>query len=311
MRVALLGSTQFSAACLRTLLRLGIDIAGVVTTQAEIRIPSVASSLRIVQHADLGDAAAAAACPVVHLTGKMNEHVGVIGALRPDFLLAAGWYHIVPRSIRDLAPLGAAGIHASLLPRYRGGAPINWAIIHGEERSGVTLFYLDDTVDGGDIIGQTEFPIGFDDTCATLYERATDAACRLLERYMPLIERGSAPRVPQDATHATSFPLRRPEDGAIAWSSSARRLYDWVRAQTRPYPGAFAWLNDRKVVIWRAVPLPDQAGAQPGTVLTAREGFGVDVATGDGVLRLLEFEGCGWEHLRSGVTFSEVTSEAT
>lgn len=304
MRVVLLGSTHFSVACFETLRHIGIDVAGVVTTAADIRISYAASPIRIVQHADLARTAAAAGCPVVHVTGKMSEYADAVRMLRPDFLLAAGWYYIVPRSIRDLAPLGAAGIHASLLPRYRGGAPINWAIIQGEERTGVTLFYLDDTIDGGDVIGQAEIPIEFEDTCATLYQRATDESCQLLERYLPLVARGLAPRVPQDGSHATSFPQRRPEDGAISWTWPARRLYDWVRAQTRPYPGAFAHLDSRRVVIWRALPLARPAGDDPGTVVTAQEGAWVDVATGDGVLRVLDFEGCRHEDLRAGARFS-------
>jgi methionyl-tRNA formyltransferase len=300
----LLGSTHFSIACLNALRELGVDVSGVVTTPAEIRISYSTSPVSVVQHANLADAAAAARCPVVHLIGKMSEYVEAVRALHPEFLLAAGWYHRVPRSIRELAHRGAAGIHASLLPQYRGGAPINWAIIRGEQRTGVTLFYLDDTIDGGDIIGQAEIPIGFEDTCATLYQRATQTACRLLERYIPLIEQGVAPRVPQDAERATAFPQRRPEDGAICWSWSARRLYDWVRAQTRPYPGAFGMLADQKVVIWRAVPLAEPAGAMPGTVLNAQRGAGVDVATGEGVLRLLEFDGCRDEDLVRGARFS-------
>lgn len=171
---------------------------------------------------------------------------------QPDLLLVLGWYYIIPREVRERAPLGCAGIHASLLPKYRGGAPIPWAIINGETTTGVTFFYMGDGIDDGDIITQKEFPIEGVDNCATLYEKATQASVQMLRQYLPQIANGTAPRIPQDHSQATYFPLRKPEDGLIDWSWDAKRIRNFIRAQTKPYPGAFTYIKNKKVIIWDA-----------------------------------------------------------
>jgi methionyl-tRNA formyltransferase len=191
-----------------------------------------------------------------------------------------------------LCSLGAAGIHASLLPRYRGGAPLVWAIINGETTTGVSLFYLSDGVDDGDLIAQQEIAIGPDDDIAAVYGRATEASLGLLRRYVPLLREGRAPREPQDHRQATHVPQRRPEDGLIAWDrQSARQAHDWVRAQTRPYPGAYAFFGGERVTVWRAGVLPAMAPASvaPGTLMV--DGGVVSVCCADG--RLLEIREVG------------------
>jgi len=295
MRIALLSSTQFGRRCLEegVLPAEDVEVAGVLTTPQAIRISYSDDPVRIRTHADFTDLARRAGGEVVTLAGKVTaeSYREPLTRWRPDLLLALGWYYMVPRSVREMAPMGCAGIHASLLPKYRGGAPIPWAIIHGESRTGVSLFYLADGVDDGDLIGQAAFPITLQDTCATVYEKATRAAVSLLRERLPQMARGTAPRIVQDESQATYVDQRAPEDGRLPWPEKfARQAHDWVRAQTRPYPGAFTFLGDEKVTLW-ATSLPDRPAwpdAAPGAVEfpvpEASDAFGVRCAGGGLVL---------------------------
>ncbi len=159
---------------------------------------------------------------------------------------------MIPASIRRMAPRGCIGIHASLLPKFRGGAPLVWAMIHGEPETGVSLFHFSDGVDDGEIIGQRSFPIGGSDTIRDLMARAESASLELLREFMPKVAAGTAPKTPQREEDATRFPQRSPEDGRIDWTWEPRRIRDFIRAQTRPYPGAFTLIGDKKIVIWDA-----------------------------------------------------------
>ena len=182
-------------------------------------------------------------------------------------------------------------MHPTLLPRHRGRAPIPWAILSGLARTGVTLFEIvDATADSGPIVGQVEVEIAPDETATSLFERINDAHVELIRTYMPQLLAGTAPRIPQDVSRASTWTKRTPADGIIDWETRAPYLYDWVRAQTRPYPGAFTFLGDRKVVVWRARPVELRERARRHDP-RRRPGRGVVVACGEGALLLEETEG--------------------
>ena len=147
--------------------------------------------------------------------------------------------HLLPQALLDLPGLGAINLHGSLLPKYRGRAPINWVLVHGETVTGVTLHHMDARADHGDIIAQRSVPIAIEDTALTLSHKLTEAARRLLADTYPLILSGQAPRIRQDDSAATRFGRRRPADGRIDWSASAWQVYNLIRAVTHPFPGAF------------------------------------------------------------------------
>jgi methionyl-tRNA formyltransferase len=256
MRVVVLSSTAFGFQCLKEgiLKTPGVQLVGILTTPQSINISHSEKPVIVSTHTSFEDLSAQAGCDLVEMHGKMtaSSYLQHLGYWHPDLLLALGWYYMVPRQVRESAPLGCAGIHASLLPKYRGWAPIPWAMINGEAKTGVTFFYLNDGVDNGDIIAQERFSIDPSDTCATVYEKATQASVKILREFLPLIAAGNAPRIPQDESQATYFPQRKPEDGLIDWSWSAKRIRDFIRAQTRPYPGAFTYLEGKKVIIWAA-----------------------------------------------------------
>ena len=174
-------------------------------------------------------------------------------ALEPDLIFVVGWSQLVRDSFIALASEGVFGMHPTLLPRHRGRAPVPWAILTGLARTGVTLFEIvDASADSGSIVGQVTLDVAPDETATTLFARIADAHVELTQELLPQIIARTAPRIPQDPTRASSWPRRTPADGIIDWDTRAPYLYDWVRAQTRPYPGAFTFLGDEKVIVWSA-----------------------------------------------------------
>ena len=219
------------------------------------------------------------------------ETIPAVREVEPDLIFIVGWSQLVLDEFIGLARQGVFGMHPTLLPRHRGRAAIPWAILSGLAKTGVTLFEIvDGTADSGPIVGQVEIALVPDETATTLYERITDAHVELVRELVPQLLDGSAPRIPQDVRRASEWPKRTPADGIIDWETRAPYLHDWVRAQTRPYPGAFTYLGDEKVVIWRARPVELDEEAPAGTVV-GRDGEAVIVACGEGGLVLEEVEG--------------------
>ena len=213
-----------------------------------------------------------------------------VRALDPELIFVVGWSQLVREPFIALAREGVFGMHPTLLPRHRGRAPIPWAILSGLARTGVTLFEIvDATPDSGAIVGQAVVAIDPDETAETLFGRISDAHVELIREYVPQLVARSAPRIAQDPRRASAWPKRTPADGIIDWETRAPYLYDWVRAQTRPYPGAFTFLGDEKVVVWRARPVELDETAPAGTIVAARP-EGPVVACGDGGLLLEEVE---------------------
>lgn len=182
---------------------------------------------------------------------KTQNFVKEIKSVKPDVILVMGWYYMVPRKVRELARYGAWGIHASLLPDYAGGAPLVWAIINGESRTGVTLFRLSDGVDDGDIIDQSSFDINFTDTIKDVYEKATRHSIKILIKNLKNIEYVNF--FPQDKTKIKIYPQRKPADGEIDFEKGGIEIYNFIRAQVPPYPGAYFVTKDGyKIVIEKA-----------------------------------------------------------
>jgi len=253
MRIFFMGATKFGLRCLRAAIECNQTIVGCTSTPPVFKISYAPEGVKNVNYVDLVEVAKELGVPCIPYDRKnVLGFASEVAKLRPDVLLVAGWYYMVPSSLRSVAPLGAIGLHGSLLPKYRGGAPLVWAIMNGEREAGLTLFHLEDVADAGDIIGQEKFPIGPDDTIADALARTDQAAERLLKRYLPLLAENRAPRIPQNHADATKFPQRKPEDGQIDWSKSPEETRNFIRAQTRPYPGAFTYIQGKKVTIWDA-----------------------------------------------------------
>jgi methionyl-tRNA formyltransferase len=260
------GATALGHACCRALLDRGVQIAGIVTIPSTFSISYAKGGVKNVTHQSFDDLARKHKLPTLSVDSGMGgpELERVIASWKPDLAIVVGWYYMIPRRIRELFPLGVAGVHASLLPKYRGGAPLVWSIINGESSTGVSLFYFDDGVDTGDLVAQSKIRIGHDDTIATVYKRASAASVRLVSRYVPLMLNGNAPRQPQDHSLATVFPQRAPKDGLIDWTQSPEQIRNFIRAQTKPYPGAFTYIDGKKVTVWSA-DIVQEDEAAPGS----------------------------------------------
>jgi len=273
--------------CLEAAAEAGAEIVGVVT------LPGPVDPDRAGQ-CSFDEVAARLGAELVE-TRDVNaeETVDAVRRLDPELVFVVGWSQLVRDPFIALAREGVVGMHPTLLPRHRGRAPIPWAILSGLARTGVTLFEIvDATADSGAIVGQVVLDIASDETATSLFDRVARAHVDLIREYVPQLVAGTAPRVAQDPLRASSWPKRTPADGIIDWETRAPYLYDWVRAQTRPYPGAFTFLGDQKVVVWRARAVELGEPAPAGTVVAQRPD-GPVVACGEGGLVLEEIETAG------------------
>ncbi len=213
-----------------------------------------------------------------------------ISGYRPEAIFSFYYRSLIAKSILSIPPAGAYNLHGSLLPSYRGRCPVNWVLINGERTTGVTLHHMVEKADAGDIVGQKTVEIELDDTAVSLYGKLCAAAEALLGETLPLIRSGKAPRLPQEPGAGSYFGGRSPEDGRIDWRWPASRIYNLVRAVTRPYPGAFTLLPDgSKLIVWWGLPV--EAGTERGApgAVEIRNGE-VLVVTGEGGLRLTDVE---------------------
>jgi len=216
------------------------------------------------------------------------EEVERIRALKPDIIFSFYYRKMLKPAILQIPPQGCLNLHGSLLPKYRGRAPVNWVLVKGEKETGVTLHYMLEKPDAGDIVGQRAVAIAVEDTALTLYLKMEKAAAELLDDVLPKIKTGTQAHLPNRIEQGSYFGGRKPEDGKIEWTKEAFEIYNLIRAVTHPYPGAFGTLAGEKLLIWRAKPCPADHILAPGEILLDDET--VMVGTGAGELQLLEIE---------------------
>lgn len=303
MKGIFVGTVEISWHCLKALLDTGVRIDAVYTMPPE-------RADRIAGFRSFEDICAKHGVPLHHESDVNQESVANhLEALDPDIGFVIGWPRIIQPRLLNLPRNRCVGFHSSLLPKYRGSAPVNWGLIEGATEWGGTLMHLGEGVDTGDIIGFRRFPVSPDETCADVYDKVTEAAVELIREYVPRLADGSAPRVPQDEAQATIRPRRRPHDGLIQWTKPAGELHDWVRALTHPYPGAFTFLPDgRRLFVWKAeLPagaLAHESTGQPGRILGHVPYEGVSVQTGQGALLLRRVQIEGEPEMSAGIWFA-------
>lgn len=214
--------------------------------------------------------------------------VSRIAAIAPDFIFSFYYRQMLGTPILAAASRGALNMHGSLLPSYRGRAPVNWAVIRGETRTGATLHYMTVKPDAGDIVDQETVPILPDDTAFDIFRKVGVVAEIVLWRSLPALLEGRAPRVAQTPRDASYFGRRRPEDGRIDWSASAKAIHDLVRGVAPPYPGAFAMVLGRKLRVLRSVNESARAHRHSAPALYVENGAFYADCGGGGVLRVIK-----------------------
>jgi len=285
MNVVLFGATDLSQLVAEALIASGMRVAGVITVPRHFGISYRRDGVENVRFADLDAWAKAHSIPTIQWTDAATT-CDFIDSVGGQFGLVAGWYHMVPESVRQQLERGCAGIHASLLPQMRGGAPLNWAILTGARRTGVTLFELSDGVDDGPVYRQAEIHLGERPVITELVEEANTRSVDLVKECIPRIADGTLRPVPQSGTPSYSL-QRTPEDGAIDWRQSTQAIDRLLRATSHPYPGAFTSLNGEVIRIWSAEPLGDvRVHGVPGQLWRMPNELSPCVVTGDGSLIL-------------------------
>jgi len=193
---------------------------------------------------------------IPYLTSDINlpENVERVRSIAPDFIFSFYYRNMISPAVLEIPRRGAFNLHGSYLPRYRGRVPVNWAVINGETETGASLHFMVEKPDAGDIIDQDRVAIDFTDTAHDVFAKVTDAAVRVISRAWPLLRDGKAIRTPMDLASGSYFGGRKPADGLIKWNKSAIEIYNLIRGVTHPYPGAFTYLEGKKIFIWQAWP---------------------------------------------------------
>jgi methionyl-tRNA formyltransferase len=282
-RILFFGYSEVGHDCLSLLLERGDNVVGLITHEDSpgekiwFKTPAAAATARGIP---------------VHTPERAGapESLERIVAMRPDLILSVYYRNMIGGKILGLAPLGAFNMHGSLLPKYRGRAPINWAVLHGEPRIGMTLHRMVKEPDAGNIVDQDGVDIGPRDTAEQAFRKVLPCARRVLGRQIDALLSGTARETPQDPTQATYFGGRKPEDGRIDWKGTSRQIFNLIRAVTDPYPGAFTDVGPARLMVWWAEqdsPAARGKSGKPGEVVSVSP---LVVATGDGALELTKSE---------------------
>ncbi len=287
-----MGTPDFAVPALQALVELGYEVAAVVTqpdrekgrkrvlTPPPVKVEAEKFGIPVLQPAKL----------------RSPEAVAQLQKLAPDLIVTAAYGQILPKSVLELPAHGCINVHASLLPKYRGGAPIHHAVINGDKLTGVTIMYMAEGLDTGDMISKIEVPIEAADTTGSMFDKLSEAGAALLKRTLPDLLDGKLAAAPQNHEAATYAPNISREDEKIDWRESSERIYNRVRG-LNPWPGAFTYWEGAVFKVWEC--LPPQTGSAgvlsaeaPGTVeRTDRQG--IWVRTGDGLICLTRIQPAG------------------
>ena len=294
MRILFMGTPDFAVPSLEALVAAGHTVCGVFTQPDKpknrgmklqpppVKVCAQAHGIPVYQPVKLRDGSA----------------LTLIRELAPELIVVAAYGRILPDDILAAPEKGCINVHSSLLPRYRGAAPINWAILNGDRETGVTIMHMAHDLDAGDIILQRATPIGPDETAPELYARLAELGGGLLTEAVELLAAGTAPRTPQDHEKATLAPMLSRELSPMNFTRPAGQLHDQVRG-LQPWPAAVTELGGKRCKVFSTAVLEGRAGAAPGTVLAAGK-EGIDLACGgDTALRITELQPDGGKRMKA------------
>lgn len=283
MRIVFMGTPEFAVPSLKILVENGYEVVGVITSvdkpagrgrklaQSAVKKYAVEQNLNILQPRNL----------------KAPEFVQTLRALKADLQIIVA-FRMLPEVVWNMPPIGTFNLHGSLLPKYRGAAPINWAVINGEKETGVTTFFLKHEIDTGDVLMQEKLPIGEDETVGEVYARMMDMGGEVVLKTVKMIEKGGYKLKPQDDAQVTKAPKIFSETCKIDFSQSTAKIHNFVRGLS-PYPCAWTTLDDKKLKIYRSQKSIESHSKEPGTFVTDDKKF-MKIATVDGFLEILELQ---------------------
>lgn len=287
-RIVFMGTASFSLAVLKMLLNEKYNVVGVVTQPDRY-----VGRKKVLTMPDVKVEALKHDIPVFQPQKIKEDYQGVLD-FKPDLIITAAYGQIIPKAILDAPSLGCINVHASLLPLYRGGAPVHQCIIDGQEKTGVTIMYMVQKMDAGNIISQKETPILSDDTVGILYDRLSELGAELLKETLPSILAQTNKSIPQDETLITYAPTLSREDERLDWNLSVKQIYNKVRG-TNPWPGSYTTYNGKVVKIWAGEihqcenAIKHHAHQENGTIVKIfKDAIGVKVS--DGVYLIHEFQ---------------------
>ncbi len=294
MRIVFMGTPDFAETSLRALIDGGFDVVGVFTQpdkpvgRRQVLTPPPVKTLALQNNIPVWQ-------PVKLRDGTAEN---ILRELAPDVIAVVAYGRILPKAILDLPPLGCVNIHGSLLPKYRGAAPIQWAVINGEAETGVTAQFMAEALDAGDIIGVKRTPIGPEETAGELFDRLAPLGAQLLCETLRAMEKGSVPRVPQNEKEATFAPPLTRELAKIDFAKPGRLVVSHIRGMD-PWPVATAEIGGVNFKIFKAFHTEKPVAAPPGTVLNAGKD-GIELAVSDGSVTVTQLQAPGGRRMAAG-----------
>ncbi|WML27525.1 methionyl-tRNA formyltransferase [Neobacillus sp. OS1-33] len=287
-KIVFMGTPDFSVPILQQLIQDGYEVIGVVTqpdrpvgrkrilTPPPVKVEALKHDIPVYQPEKI----------------RQAEELDKILSLNPDLIVTAAFGQILPKQLLEAPRYRCINVHASLLPELRGGAPIHYAIMQGKQKTGVTIMYMVEKLDAGDILTRIEVPIAEEDNVGTLHIKLSTAGAKLLSETLPLLLDGRLTPKPQNNEEATFAANIKREQEKIIWSRTGEEIYNHIRG-LNPWPVAFTTLNGQVIKIWRAEKLTGQKSVTPGTILTI-EPDGFSVSTGnETAIKIIELQPSG------------------
>lgn len=294
MRIVFMGTPEFAVPSLQALIDAGYEVVGVVTqpdrpvgrkktlTPPPVKVLALQHNIPVLQFERI----------------RRPEGRQALEELQPDLFVTAAFGQILSQKVLDIPKYGTINVHASLLPEYRGSAPINWCIVLGEKKAGVTTMMTDIGIDTGDMLLRDEVEIGANETAEELTERLAILGAGTLIRTLKALEDGTLTRTPQDEEKSSYQPMLTREMGEMVWSKSAQQLHDLVRG-LYPWPGAYTTMESGVLKVWSSLVSDMVSDAAPGTIVKASPKEGLFVACGQGVLQIVEMQAPGSKRMNA------------
>lgn len=285
MKILFMGTPEFAVPSLDMLVQQGYDIVGVVTQPDKPKGRGNKLTPPPVKEYALGKG-----IPVLQPEKvKTPEFAAQIKALQPDLMVTAAYGKILPKEVLDIPPMGCINVHGSLLPKYRGSAPLWWVVIHGETVTGITTMFTDVGMDTGDMLLKKELPITEDMTTEDVHDAMALLGAEVLQETLEQLQAGTLVRIPQNHEEATYAPMIKKEMAHIDWTRPAQEIHNLIRGMN-PWPIAYTHYKDEVVKVWKAQPVHGSTRVQiPGTICEVGK-EGIVVAAGSGCIRIVELQ---------------------